>query len=184
MTAQDAADGGAHADDATADVETRTSRAAAHLRGLVRQPRRQRNSWASHPSATLRRARPGAPHRPGSEPHQRTDEGRRLWAMQGDQYAADVVLRSPDPQDPRVIEQRHLKRLRYKNSVSSTSYLRWCGCSPRHRAPTKHSTTSRRCSTLMRRTSWWDWPVSTSSPSRVGDGAAARHARRTRGLTS
>jgi hypothetical protein len=41
----------------------------------------------------------------------------RLWAIEGDQYAAEVVLRSPDPQDPRVIEQRHRKRLRFTQAV-------------------------------------------------------------------
>ena len=41
----------------------------------------------------------------------------RLWALEGDQYAADVVLRSPDPQDPRVSEQRRRKRLRFTQAV-------------------------------------------------------------------
>ena len=41
----------------------------------------------------------------------------RLWATDGDQYAAEVVLRSPDPQDPRVIQQRRRKRLRFTQDV-------------------------------------------------------------------
>ena len=41
----------------------------------------------------------------------------RLWATDGDQYAAEVVLRSPDPQDPRVIRQRRRKRLRFTQAV-------------------------------------------------------------------
>jgi hypothetical protein len=41
----------------------------------------------------------------------------RLWATDGDQYAAEVVLRSPDPQNPRVIQQRRLNRLRFTQRV-------------------------------------------------------------------
>ena len=42
----------------------------------------------------------------------------RLWAAHGNQYAGDVVLRSPDPQDPRVIRQRRRKRLEFTQRVS------------------------------------------------------------------
>ena len=41
----------------------------------------------------------------------------RLWATDGDQYAADVVMRSPDPQDPQVIEQHRHERLRFTQAV-------------------------------------------------------------------
>lgn len=41
----------------------------------------------------------------------------RLWATDGDQYAAEVVLRAPDPQDPRVIERRHRDRLKFTQAV-------------------------------------------------------------------
>jgi hypothetical protein len=41
----------------------------------------------------------------------------RLWITDGDHYAADVVLRSPDPEDPRVVQQRRLKRLRFTQRV-------------------------------------------------------------------
>ena len=41
----------------------------------------------------------------------------RLWAIDGDQYAAEVVLRSPDPQDPRVVKQRRRERLRCTQAV-------------------------------------------------------------------
>ena len=41
----------------------------------------------------------------------------RLWVTDGDQYAADVVLRSPDPQDPRVVAQRRKDRLRFTQAV-------------------------------------------------------------------
>lgn len=44
----------------------------------------------------------------------------RLWAADGDQYAAEVVLRSPGPQDPQVIEQRRRKRLRLTQAVLAT----------------------------------------------------------------
>lgn len=40
-----------------------------------------------------------------------------MWATHGDQYAADVVLRSPDPQDPQVIQQRLLERLAFTQAV-------------------------------------------------------------------
>jgi hypothetical protein len=39
------------------------------------------------------------------------------WSTHGDQYAEDVVLRSPDPQDPEVARQRHLRRLRFTQGV-------------------------------------------------------------------
>jgi len=41
----------------------------------------------------------------------------RLWATDGDQYAADVVSRSPDPQDPRVARQIRLRRLQMTQRV-------------------------------------------------------------------
>ena len=41
----------------------------------------------------------------------------RSWAAEGDQYAAAVVLRSPDPQDPDVVQQRRLSRLRFTQRV-------------------------------------------------------------------
>ena len=41
----------------------------------------------------------------------------RLWTADGDQYAAEVVLQAPDPQDPRVIEQRRRDRLRFTQAV-------------------------------------------------------------------
>jgi hypothetical protein len=41
----------------------------------------------------------------------------RLWATDGDQYAAEVVLRSPDPQDLRVMEQGRRKRLGFTQVV-------------------------------------------------------------------
>ena len=37
----------------------------------------------------------------------------RLYATDGTQYAADVVLRSPDPQDRQVVRERHRKRLEF-----------------------------------------------------------------------
>lgn len=40
-----------------------------------------------------------------------------LWATHGKQYAAEVVLRAPDPQDPRVVRQGHLKRMRFTQDV-------------------------------------------------------------------
>ena len=46
-----------------------------------------------------------------------TERVERLWATDGDQYAADVVLRSPDPQDPDVMEQRRLQRLGFTQRV-------------------------------------------------------------------
>jgi PAS domain-containing protein len=41
----------------------------------------------------------------------------RLWETDGDRYAADVVLRAPDPQDPRVAQERALDRLRFTQAV-------------------------------------------------------------------
>ncbi|RYU10061.1 hypothetical protein [Nocardioides iriomotensis] len=41
----------------------------------------------------------------------------RLWETDGEQYAADVVLRSRDPQDPRVIRQRRRERLSLVQAV-------------------------------------------------------------------
>ena len=40
-----------------------------------------------------------------------------MWAKDGDQYTADVILRAPDPQDPNVVEQRRLARLRFTQRV-------------------------------------------------------------------
>jgi hypothetical protein len=39
------------------------------------------------------------------------------WASHGEEYAADVVLRSPDPQDPAVAEALRLRRLRFTQAV-------------------------------------------------------------------
>ena len=39
------------------------------------------------------------------------------WDTHGDAYAADVVLRSPDPQDPAVAEQQRQKRLTFTQAV-------------------------------------------------------------------
>ena len=41
----------------------------------------------------------------------------RAYAAEGDQYAAEVVLNSPDPQDPEVLRQRRLRRLRFTQRV-------------------------------------------------------------------
>lgn len=41
----------------------------------------------------------------------------RLWAKDGDEYAAEVVLRSPDPQDPGVIRKHRRARLRFTQAV-------------------------------------------------------------------
>ena len=41
----------------------------------------------------------------------------RLWATDGAQYAAEVVLRAPDPQDPRVIERSRRDRLKFTQAV-------------------------------------------------------------------
>jgi PAS domain-containing protein len=40
-----------------------------------------------------------------------------LWETEGDGYAAEVVLRSPDPQDPRVAHERARNRLRFTQAV-------------------------------------------------------------------
>lgn len=42
----------------------------------------------------------------------------QVWAEHGDRYAADVVLRSPDPQDPEVAHQHRLRRLRLVQAVA------------------------------------------------------------------
>lgn len=41
----------------------------------------------------------------------------RQWEGEGDQYAAEVVLRSPDPQDPEVAEEQRRRRLRFIQAV-------------------------------------------------------------------
>ncbi len=41
----------------------------------------------------------------------------RLWTTDGDQYAAEVVLRSPDPQDPGVTTQHRRSSLRFTQTV-------------------------------------------------------------------
>ena len=41
----------------------------------------------------------------------------RQWASEGDHYAAEVVLRSPDPQDPDVAEEQRRRRLRITQAV-------------------------------------------------------------------
>jgi len=42
----------------------------------------------------------------------------RMWAVDGDQYAEDVVLRSPDPQDPDVIRRRRVEYLTFTQRVA------------------------------------------------------------------
>ena len=42
----------------------------------------------------------------------------RRWDADGDRYAADVVLRAPDPQDPEVARQQQLARLRFEQAVA------------------------------------------------------------------
>jgi len=37
----------------------------------------------------------------------------RAWELDGDQYAHDVVLRSPDPQDPEVVRRRQVEHLTF-----------------------------------------------------------------------
>ena len=39
------------------------------------------------------------------------------WAEHGDEYAADVVLRAPDPQDPAALEAQGQARLRFTQAV-------------------------------------------------------------------
>ena len=41
----------------------------------------------------------------------------RQWASDGDHYAAEVVLRAPDPQDPDVAEEQRRRRLRFVQAV-------------------------------------------------------------------
>lgn len=41
-----------------------------------------------------------------------------MWTASGDQYTSDVVLRAPDPQDPAVVEQQRLGRLRFTQRVA------------------------------------------------------------------
>jgi hypothetical protein len=41
----------------------------------------------------------------------------QLWNTHGDEYAAEVVLRWPDPQDPAVIEEQRQKRLKFIQAV-------------------------------------------------------------------
>jgi hypothetical protein len=42
----------------------------------------------------------------------------RLWATDGDEYAQEVVLRAPDPQDPAVIRQEHVDHMRFMQQVA------------------------------------------------------------------
>jgi len=42
----------------------------------------------------------------------------RLWEAEGAAYAEDVVLRSPDPQDPEIRRQRYLERLRFTQRLA------------------------------------------------------------------
>ena len=44
----------------------------------------------------------------------------RHWEREGDRYAADVVLRAPDPQDPEVARQARLQRLRFVQAVADS----------------------------------------------------------------
>jgi hypothetical protein len=41
----------------------------------------------------------------------------RQWVSEGDHYAAEVVLRAPDPQDPEVAEEQRRRRLRFTQAV-------------------------------------------------------------------
>jgi len=123
MTPRDAAaDNGADAEDATAEVETGR-----------RGQRLICDGWfASHADSGT----------PGPHTHLRTSDGQdpvlhtdqvpnfvealtvvakridRMWTEQGDEYAATVVLRSPDPQDADVIRQRHIDHLRFMQGVA------------------------------------------------------------------
>jgi hypothetical protein len=45
----------------------------------------------------------------------------RLWATDGDEYAAEVVLRGPDPQDPRVAQESRRQRLRFTQAVQENA---------------------------------------------------------------
>jgi hypothetical protein len=42
----------------------------------------------------------------------------RMWSIDGDQYAEEVVLRAPDPQDPEVIRRRHVEHLAFTQRVA------------------------------------------------------------------
>jgi hypothetical protein len=42
----------------------------------------------------------------------------RMWEEDGAEYAADVVLRSPDPQDPEVARRQRLDRLAFTQGVA------------------------------------------------------------------
>lgn len=123
MTPQDAAaENGADAEDATADVET----------GRRGQRLICEGWFASHADSGT----PG-PHihlrtSDGHDPVLRTDQVPnfvealtvvaeridRVWTVQGDDYAANVVLRSPDPQDREVIRQTHIDHLRFAQRVA------------------------------------------------------------------
>ena len=87
----------------------------------------------------------------------------RLWATHGNQYAAEVVLRTPDPQDPRVIRQRRLKRMRFTQAVLDNlpEVMRLLT------AATSTDEALVNIAALLTSTRWTSWsasPVSTSSP--------------------
>src|SRR4051812_27954675 len=42
----------------------------------------------------------------------------RMWDEHGAEYAADVVLRAPDPQDPEVVRRRRLDHLTFTQRVA------------------------------------------------------------------
>jgi hypothetical protein len=42
----------------------------------------------------------------------------RMWAVDGDQYAEDVVLRSPDPQDPEVVRRRRVEHWTFTQRIA------------------------------------------------------------------
>lgn len=42
----------------------------------------------------------------------------RAWAEEGEEYAENVVLRAPDPQDPDVIRRAHVGHMRFMQSVA------------------------------------------------------------------
>jgi hypothetical protein len=42
----------------------------------------------------------------------------RQWAEEGDEYAENVVLQSPDPQDPDVVRRMHVHHMRFMQRVA------------------------------------------------------------------
>jgi hypothetical protein len=123
MTSHGAApDGGFDEQDATAVVET----------GRRGQRLICEGWFASHADSGTPGAHVHLRTSDGQDPVLRTDQlpdlvealsvvaGRidRLWSAEGAEYAETVVLRSPDPQDPGVVRQQHLARLRFTQRVA------------------------------------------------------------------